>query len=174
MPSPLFFLSVAVLRVLCVFAVRQPLLYAHPMATPEEAFLELRAVYAALAGELEPFRRHCDSRGVCCNFTHSGHMLYVTNLEAAEMANSGQAPRTEQAGAGVCPYLNGRLCGVRDHRALGCRIYFCDRTYEEERNALYERFLREIRAIEARHGLAHFYRPVIQVDFNELHGKTSE
>ena len=52
---------------------------------PEEAFTELRAVYERLAVALEPFRRHCASRGICCRFSTSGHMLYVTGLEAADM-----------------------------------------------------------------------------------------
>jgi Fe-S-cluster containining protein len=129
------------------------------------AFTELRAVYARLATELEPFRRSCDTRGVCCNFTKTGHMLYVTGLEAAEMANSGEAPDLSLAAAGTCPFLKGKMCGIREHRALGCRIYFCDRTYEEDRNAIYERYLKEIRQIEAAHGIDHTYQPMTSVDF---------
>jgi Fe-S-cluster containining protein len=63
---------------------------------------------------------------------------------------------------GTCPFLRGKLCGIRDHRALGCRIYYCDRTYEEDRNAVYESHLKEVRAIEARYGIEHSYRPVTE------------
>jgi hypothetical protein len=129
------------------------------------AFTELRQVYERLAADLEPFRRHCDTRGICCNFTQTGHMLYVTGLEAAEMARSGETPDQSQAADGTCPFLRGRLCGIREHRAIGCRIYFCDRTYEEDRNAIYERFLKEVRAIEARYSIEHTYQPITAVDF---------
>ncbi len=130
------------------------------------ARLELRALYEQLALELEPLRRHCDARGLCCNFAETGHMLYVTGLEAAEMRSAPAAPDMALSAAGKCPYLQGKLCGAREHRAIGCRIYFCDRTYEEERNALYEKYLKLARGIEARHGLEHSYMPVTQVGFS--------
>ena len=133
-----------------------------------DARSELRALYAQLAAELEAFRRHCDARGLCCNFTESGHMLYVTGLEASEMSASDSAPDMALAAQGKCPYLQGKLCGAREHRAIGCRIYFCDKTYEAERNALYEKFLKGARAIETRHGLEHTYAPVTTVDFSTL------
>jgi len=134
-------------------------------AAPESALRELRALYAELARELEPFRRYCDARGFCCNFTAADHMLYVTTLEAAEMSACPERPDAALAAEGKCPYLRGKLCGAREHRAIGCRVYFCDRTYEEERNALYEKFLKAARDIEARHGIEHTYSPVTKVDF---------
>lgn len=138
------------------------------MSELSEARAELRALYARLAAELQPFRRHCDTRGLCCNFTATGHMLYLTGLEAAELAASDSAPDMALSAQGKCPYLQGKLCGAREHRAIGCRIYFCDKTYEEERNALYEKFLKEARAIETRHSLEHTYAPVTSVDFQTL------
>jgi hypothetical protein len=132
------------------------------------AFLELRTLYTQLGSELEPFRRHCDTRGTCCNFTKTGHKLYVTTLEAAEMARAGVAADETQAAEGICPFLRGKLCGVREHRALGCRIYYCDRTYEENRNEVYERFLKRVREIEARYGIEHSYRSVTEIDFSAI------
>ncbi|HYF51294.1 MAG TPA: hypothetical protein VEJ63_17905, partial [Planctomycetota bacterium] len=60
------------------------------------------------------------------------------------------------------------LCGVREHGALGCRIYYCDRTYEENRNEVYERFLKRVREIETRFGIEHSYRPVTEIDFSAI------
>jgi hypothetical protein len=136
------------------------------MSVPETALLELRSLYEQLARELEPFRRYCDARGLCCNFTAAGHMLYVTPLEAAEMAATPERPDMAQSTEGKCPYLRGKLCGAREHRAIGCRIYFCDGTYEDERNALYEKFLKAAREIEARHGIEHGYVPITKVEFS--------
>jgi hypothetical protein len=142
---------------------------AHAMPTVSDtAVEELRGVYARMNAALQPFRRHCAARGDCCNFTKTGHMLYVTDLEAAEMARCGLEPVESQAAGGTCPYLRDSKCGAREHRGLGCRIYYCDGTYETERNDVYEAALKEIRAIEARHGIEHKYRPVTAVNFKEF------
>lgn len=135
---------------------------------PDQAFVELQAVYKTLEQDLEPYRRHCDMRGVCCNFAALGHMLYATALEAAEMGRAGLAPDAKLGAEGKCPFLNGISCGIRNNRALGCRIYYCDRTYEEERNEVYERCLKRVREIEARYGIAHSYQAVTQIDFSEF------
>jgi hypothetical protein len=132
---------------------------------PKGALAELRALYSELDGALGPFARRCVARGNCCHFRTTGHMLYVTDLEAAEMALSAAAPQNAQSTAGTCPYLAGTQCGARERRALGCRIYYCDGTYETERNAVCETFLARIRAIEKAHGIGHQYRPVTGVDF---------
>jgi hypothetical protein len=129
---------------------------------PEQAFAELRAVYDRLAVALEPYQRHCAARGICCDFAKCGHMLYVTGLEAAEMLRSGVHVDRDLIKQGSCPFLRGKQCGIRDHRAIGCRLYYCDRTYEEERNALCETFLKEVRAIEAKYGIEHTYKPVTE------------
>ncbi|HYG74612.1 MAG TPA: hypothetical protein VEK08_06370 [Planctomycetota bacterium] len=137
-------------------------------AIPQAAFDELQALYGRMSAALEPFRRHCTGRGICCNFAKAGHMLYVSDLEAAEMARSGGTPDMAQARDGSCPYLKEKLCSIRDHRAIGCRLYYCDKTYETERNALYESYMKEVRAIEVRYGVAYSYRPVTQIDFEAL------
>lgn len=134
-------------------------------AIPESAYSELREVYARLATELEPYRRHCDARGICCNFKAHGHRLYVTGLEAAEMARGGVKADRALPEAGSCPFLRDGLCGIRENRAIGCRIYYCDSTYSDERNATYEKFLKLVREIEARHGLAHSYADVTTISF---------
>jgi hypothetical protein len=135
---------------------------------PDAALAELRELYSRLSAALEPYRRHCAARGLCCNFVKTGHMLYLTDLESALMSRCGLEPVEEQAVQGSCPYLRGTECGAREHRGLGCRMYYCDTTYETERNAVYETYLKEIRAIEARHGIEHFYRPVTAIHFKEF------
>jgi len=135
------------------------------IAVPEAALNELRALYRELTTEMESYRRHCEMRGHCCDFAYVGHMLYLTTLEAAEMARCGEQPQPELAAEGKCPYLRGNVCGARDNRAIGCRLYYCDSTYEEQRNALCEKYLRRAREIEARYGIPHNYQPVVYVNF---------
>ena len=133
----------------------------------EQAFVELEAVYERLTTELEPLRRKCEMRGICCDFAVVGHMLYVTGLEAEFMSRAGVTVDAAQAEQGRCPFLQGKVCGIRDNRAIGCRLYYCDKTFEDERNALYERYLKQVREIEVRFGIEHSYRPITQVVFQE-------
>ena len=134
---------------------------------PPAAMAELQLVYARLGEALEPFRRHCEMRGICCNFATAGHMLYVTSLEAAPMLAAGETPDYHQSAEGKCPFMRGKQCGIRDHRALGCRMYYCDDTYKQDRNDTYERFMKQIREIEKRYGIEHSYDPVTQLRFEE-------
>src|SRR6185436_5592707 len=95
---------------------------------PDQAHTELQTLYRRLDVEMEPFRRGCQASGRCCHFAATGHSLFVTGLEAAEMNRAGRVPDQALAAADTCPFLDGQLCGIREHRALGCRIYYCDRT----------------------------------------------
>ena len=130
------------------------------MDVPTAAFDELRAVYREMETALAPYRRVCESSGRCCRFASADHMLFVTGLEAAWMAQADQPRDPAMLAEGSCPYLREGLCSIREHRALGCRIYYCDRDGEEQRNEVYETFLRRIRAIETKFDLPSTYMPV--------------
>jgi Fe-S-cluster containining protein len=95
-------------------------------------------------------------------------MLYVTDLEAAAMARPGEVADSTQSQVGLCPFQRGAGCGVYERRALGCRTYYCDTTYQDERKQLYETALRELRAIQDRYQIAHEYQPVTAVNFEDL------
>ena len=87
-------------------------------------------------------------------------MLYVTGLEAAGMLRSGERVDTEQIKQGTCPFLRDKLCGIRDHRALGCRIYYCDPSYQETGNRITEQYLQELKCLADERGLAWSYAPL--------------
>lgn len=91
--------------------------------------------------------------GRCCRFAEYGQQLWTTRLEFDYLvAHAGPPPAGPP---GVCPYLRGGLCGVRDHRMLGCRVYFCDATYEP--GPVYEKYHARIRELHARHGIPYEY-----------------
>lgn len=129
----------------------------HALVSQEDAFRDLEAVYADLARELEERRPLCQTSGRCCRFKESGHQLWTTGLELDYLVAREGLPADGAAADGVCPYLRNGLCGVRDHRMLGCRIYFCDPTYASEMGPLYERYHRRIKDIHVRHGLPYEY-----------------
>ena len=46
------------------------------------------------------------------------------------------------------------LCSVREHRALGCRVYFCDPAFAGDMPAVHERFYERIKSLWDEHGPA--------------------
>ena len=141
---------------------------------------ELEAVYAAAAGEIAARGPACWASGRCCNFEKTGHLLYVTGLEAAYTVWKLREDRRVRDGeeqtvvsslhslpvvmrgratpaAGACPFQEGNLCTVHAIKPLGCRVYFCDRSAQEWQHELSERLLAEIRAIHERHGIEYRY-----------------
>jgi len=120
----------------------------------KKAFEELEEVYADLDRELAELRPRCELSGRCCRFREYGHQLWTTPLELEYLL-------THETGrlvtGDVCPYLEGGRCGVRDHRMLGCRIYFCDPSYADAMGPLYERYHRRIKDLHSRHGIPYRY-----------------
>lgn len=122
---------------------------------------ELAAVFAAVADEVARRAPVCWASGRCCNFKQTGHLLYVTGLEAAytlvRCGSPGAARLAEAVATGGCPFQTLNLCGVHGDKPLGCRLYFCDRTAQQWQNDLYERLLGDLRSLHERHGVEYRY-----------------
>lgn len=127
-------------------------------AQREEAFRRLEAIYAELDELLAAVRPVCIARGVCCRFEEADHILYATALEADYAAHRHpEAPAPEAEGR--CPYHVKGRCTAREGRPLGCRTYFCDAGFSDALEAVHERLLGEIRAIERDLGYPAAYAP---------------
>jgi Fe-S-cluster containining protein len=141
-------------------------------AARAEVRAELEGVYGAAAEAIRERGPACWASGRCCNFEKTGHLLYVTGLEAAYTVRMGRAITEKRAKAspnhyslevvgatssGACPFQEGNLCGVHEIKPLGCRVYFCDRSAQQWQNELSERLLAEIRAIHERNGIEYRY-----------------
>jgi hypothetical protein len=118
----------------------------------------LKRIYAAADEEARanPALR-CELSGCCCRFREYGHDLFVTKLEYDEMVRRGGPGGREE---GVCPWLQGTLCGNREGRALACRTYYC--SDEDAAAALTERWHQQIRRLHERHGIRYEYRTVFE------------
>lgn len=121
----------------------------------DEAFRDLEAAYADLERELSVLRPKCELSGRCCRFKDFDHQLWTTDLELDYLL--ARAGRPSPGPEGVCPWLKDGLCSVRDHRMLGCRIFFCDPGYKDAMGPLYEKYHRRLKDIHARHGLPYAY-----------------
>lgn len=123
---------------------------------------ELEAVYQIVRDAVEARGPACWASGRCCNFRGTGHLLYVTGLEAAfTLSGSGRTLDPGELEAAIsrgdCPFLTQNLCGVHGVKPLGCRVYFCDATAQGWQQDLSERALRMVRGIHDRHGLEYRY-----------------
>lgn len=127
------------------------------MAT-DAVWSELREIYNDLDLELGSLRPLCQRSGRCCRFRDFGHQLWTTRLELDYLVlHEGLPAAAAGARTGVCPYLKDGLCGVRDHRMLGCRIYFCDPGYASAMGPLYEKYHARIKELHRRHGIPYRY-----------------
>ncbi len=126
----------------------------------------LEEIYAETSRRIAERGPACWASGRCCNFANTGHLLYVTGLEAAYTLSRLPAHRTEPLtlpqvdaarAVGGCPFQVRNLCGVHPIRPLGCRVYFCDRSATSWQQELYEAELGRIRELHDRRGVAYRY-----------------
>ena len=117
-----------------------------------ELYTEVDAAVAA-AGPV------CVASGRCCRFKEYGHVLFVSNLEA-EVLLEGAPPYAGPVTPDFCPFQKGNLCTAREPRPLGCRVYYCDPTYQETAGRITEEYLRRLKALAEAHGVAWRYAPL--------------
>jgi Fe-S-cluster containining protein len=123
----------------------------------DQVWSGLEEIYTDLDRELAELRPLCQRSGRCCRFKDFGHQLWTTQVELDYLVGHEGLPPAAPAEKGLCPYLKEGLCGVRDHRMLGCRIYFCDTGYASAMGPLYEKYHARIKELHRRHGLPYEY-----------------
>ena len=117
------------------------------------------SIYAEAEKEIAAAGPVCVASGRCCRFKEYGHTLFVSNLEAAVLLDG--APCYERpVTADFCPFQRDKLCDARAHRPLGCRVYYCDPTYQERGNAITEKYLRKLKDLAPQVGVEWQYAPL--------------
>src|ERR1700688_2279911 len=100
------------------------------------AVLEL---YAEVDKEVAAAGPVCVASGRCCRFKEYGHVLFLSSLEAEVLLHAAPAyagPVT----ADFCPFQKDTRCTAREPRPLGCRVYYCDPSYQETGSAIMEKY----------------------------------
>ncbi len=139
---------------------------------------ELEAVYAEAAEETIRRGPACWASGRCCNFEKTGHLLYVTGLEAAYTVVRLSTSEKEAATGALgdmrlpvletgklvaatnhdgCPFQSANICTVHTIKPLGCRLYFCDRSAQDWQHEALERLHRRIRLLHDEHSIPYSY-----------------
>ncbi len=101
----------------------------------------------------------CVASGRCCRFKEYGHTLFLSNLEAAVLLERAPAYAPPVTADG-CPFQKDNLCTAREPRPLGCRVYYCDPTYQETANAITEAALGRLKALACDHQVGWCYAPL--------------
>ena len=107
----------------------------------------------------------CVASGRCCRFKEYGHTLFLSSLEA-DVLLAAAPPYERPVSAEFCPFQKENLCTAREPRPLGCRVYYCDPTYQETGNALTEQYLGRLKQLAETHGVPWRYAP-LHVFLNE-------
>ncbi len=122
---------------------------------------ELRQIYDDLARDISRAGPVCDLSGRCCRFQEYDHTLFLSGVEAAMLVDEAASPVRPLDSGATCPWQDGRgRCTARDARPLGCRVYYCDPSYQDEASRLSELFIARLKRLVDLAGLAWDYAPL--------------
>ena len=104
----------------------------------------VNAIYADAEHEINDIKPRCEMSGRCCRFEEYGHRLFVTTAELAVFASAAkQCPAAmsmlKNDDGGGCRFQQGLRCIAHPIRPMGCRMFFCDPSHEQELQTLFER-----------------------------------
>jgi hypothetical protein len=139
-----------------------------PLTEAPPFHAELRGLYAELDAEVARLSPVCSISGRCCRFREYGHTLFISYVEAEYLVSVAPPPGRAPDDGATCPWQDHRgRCTAREGRPLGCRVFFCDPTFDDAAPALSERYIARLRVLADRHGLPWDYAPL----HRHLHGR---
>jgi Fe-S-cluster containining protein len=126
------------------------------------------AIYAEADAAIASAGPVCEGSGRCCRFKEYGHTLFISQLEAEVLLEA--APAYEKpVSSEFCPFQKENLCTAREPRPLGCRVYFCDPSYQETGERISETYLTKLKHLADELGLDWRYAP-LHIFLNEGEG----
>ena len=124
---------------------------------------ELTALYRELDEAVAMTGPVCQLSGRCCRFKDYGHTLFLSAPEALLLVADAPQPPGQLDNGQSCPWQDVRgRCTARDARPLGCRVFFCDPSFETHAPELSETFLARLKQLARRHGWPWNYAPLHQ------------
>lgn len=118
----------------------------------------LARLYAELDAEIARLAPVCEISGRCCRFAEFDHALYLSTVEFAVLV--ADAPQGEEGVDGIerCPWQDDRgRCRAREARPLGCRVYFCDPSYQSAMFDISESYIQKLKNLITEGGEAWRY-----------------
>lgn len=136
-----------------------------------EIHRRVRALYSDVDAAVAAAGPKCDASGRCCRFKEWGHVLYLSMFEAEVLLESAP-PFAQPVSSEFCPFQRDNLCTAREPRPLGCRIYFCDTSYQEMAGRITEDALRSLKNLADEFDLEWRYAP-LHVFLNDAPGRAT-
>jgi hypothetical protein len=127
----------------------------------EKVRRQVLALYEEVDREVAAAGPVCVASGRCCRFKEYGHVLFVSNLEASVLLADAPAYATPVT-AEFCPFQRENLCTARGPRPLGCRVYYCDPTYQTRAGVITELYLARLKKLAEECGINWHYAPLHQ------------
>lgn len=135
----------------------------------------LHGIYAAMEEEVARAGPACALSGRCCRFREYGHTLFVSAPEAALLLAEAPPPSRPLDEGATCPWQDDRgHCRARDARPLGCRVYYCDPSYQGRAAELSELYIARLKRLVVEFGLPWDYAPLhqhLQAAWGAGHGR---
>ena len=132
----------------------------------------VHAIYAAADADVAASGPRCESSGRCCRFEEYGHTLFISQLEA-DVLLAAAPPYEKPVSSAFCPFQKEDLCTAREPRPLGCRVYFCDPTYQDTGNQITEKYLRQLKQMADEFDVGWRYAP-LHIFLNEAEPASRE
>ncbi len=118
-------------------------------------------IYKQLEEELVSINPGCNTCGTCCHFDEFGHVLYTSTIETDYIKDNVEVPSFDPD-KNVCPFLVNHECSIREYRALGCRVFFCNPHYKETLAEIYEKYYAMIKDLALENKVEWHYAPMMQ------------
>jgi Fe-S-cluster containining protein len=129
------------------------------LSVPAHVQRQVLDLYKEVDAEVAQAGPVCVASGRCCRFKEYGHVLFVSNLEAAVLL--ADAPAFERpTNIDFCPFQKENLCTAREPRPLGCRVYYCDPNYQETGKLISEKYLRRLKELARENNIDWNYAPL--------------
>jgi Fe-S-cluster containining protein len=124
--------------------------------------LDIIEIYKMLDAELASINPGCNACGTCCHFDEFGHVLYASTIETDFIRENVEVPSFDPD-KNVCPFLVNDQCTIREHRALGCRVFFCDPQHKETLQGIYEKYYTMIKDLAIDNEVEWHYAPMMKL-----------
>ncbi len=121
----------------------------------------LRAAYRETEEEVARLAPRCAISGRCCRFEEYGHTLFASAPEIALLLADAPPPSRPLDEGATCPWQDPKgRCTAREARPMGCRVYFCDPSYQESSPEVAERSIARLKRLVDDLGLPWDYAPL--------------
>jgi Fe-S-cluster containining protein len=132
-----------------------------PPIDPSSYRDDLRAIYDALEAEIAEAGPVCALSGRCCRFEEYGHTLFLSEPELMVLLAGAPPPVRPLDEGQTCPWQDRRgRCTAHEARPLGCRVYFCEDSYQSHAHDLSERYIGRLKRLVESYRLPWNYAPL--------------